>query len=237
LKRPGLRGVVGAFIAVGAFAGTLLVPESVHEGPRVIAPAELGLSSCPVRGCDPAPGGFLARLEGDLAARMPELDAASRRALARTVVAESERAGIDPLLVLALIEVESSFEIGARSSRGAHGLMQLREATMRAEREREGLPPADPGDPIANVQSGVRYLRRLLDAFSHEDVALMAYNAGPNRILGYLREGEIPPRFHVYPRKVRSELRRLRRSLAAPPAEMAVARRADDAPEAAGAAR
>jgi hypothetical protein len=221
LKRPGLRGVVGAFIAVGAFAGTLLVPESVHEGPRVIAPAELGLSSCPVRGCDPAPGGFLARLEGDLAARMPELDAASRRALARTVVAEASAAGIDPLLVLALIEVESSFDPGARSHRGAAGLMQLREATMRRERELAGLPPADPHDPIANVQSGVRYLRRLLDAFHREEVALMAYNAGPNRILGYLRGGEIPARFRVYPRRVRSELRRLRGSLGSPPDQVA----------------
>jgi soluble lytic murein transglycosylase-like protein len=208
--------VVGAFIAVGAFTGVLLVPTSVHEGPRVIAPAELGPSSCPDRGCDPAPEGFLARLEGDLAARMPDLDSASRRALARTVVAEAEAAGIDPLLVLALIEVESSFDPGARSRRGAAGLMQLREPTMRQERARAGLPPADPHDPIANVQSGVRYLRRLLDAFEREEVALMAYNAGPNRILGYLRQGEIPSRFHVYPRKVRSELRRLRHSLGTP---------------------
>jgi hypothetical protein len=40
----------------------------------------------------------------------------------------------------------------------------------------------------------------------------MAYNAGPNRILGYLRAGEIPERFREYPRKVRAEARRLRRS-------------------------
>jgi soluble lytic murein transglycosylase-like protein len=113
--------------------------------------------------------------------------------------------------------VESSFDATARSPRGAAGLMQLREPTMRRERELAGLPPADPHDPIANVQSGVRYLRRLLDAFRREEVALMAYNAGPNRILGYLREGEIPERFRVYPRKVRSELRRLRRSLGPEP--------------------
>jgi soluble lytic murein transglycosylase-like protein len=68
------------------------------------------------------------------------------------------------------------------------------------------------------VRAGVRYLRRLLDAFGREEVALMAYNAGPNRILGYLREGEIPTRFHVYPRRVKAELRRLRRSTGAEPA-------------------
>ncbi len=42
----------------------------------------------------------------------------------------------------------------------------------------------------------------------------MAYNAGPNRILGYLREGEIPDRFQVYPRRVKAVLRRLQRDAA-----------------------
>ena len=62
----------------------------------------------------------------------------------------------------------------------------------------------------------MRYLRRLLDAFGREEVALMAYNAGPNRILGYLREGEIPERFHAYPRRVQAVHRKLRRDVVAP---------------------
>jgi soluble lytic murein transglycosylase-like protein len=218
-----MRGIAGAFLASGAFAVTLLAPVRVHEGPRPLVPAELEPVARPGRSNDPSPVGFLATLERDLAGRMPAVDSATRRALARTVVAEAEVARIDPLLVLALIEVESSFDSGAVSRRGAQGLMQLRGPTMRRERERAGLPPADPADPVANVQSGVRYLRRLLDAFKREDVALMAYNAGPNRILGYLREGRIPDRFHAYPRKVRSELRRLRRDLAPPPPEVAQA--------------
>ena len=230
MRRAGASRIGVVLLACGVLAAALVAPAGLGDGPRELAPAERGPSACPARGCDPAPAGFLAALERDLARRMPDLDAATRRALARTIVAEAERAGIDPLLVLALIEVESSFEVGARSNRGARGLMQLREPTMRAERARAGLPPADPHDPIANVQSGVAYLRRLLDAFRREDVALMAYNAGPNRILGYMREGGIPERFHVYPRKVRSELRRLRRSLAPPPSELAAA------PDPAGAA-
>ena len=214
----GLRKVAGMVLAAGAFAGAWLAPRSVHEGAIGFAPAESGSPSGPVAGGEALPAGFLSRLERDLGERMPELDAATRRTLARTVVAEAAGARIDPLLVLALIDVESSFDPAARSHRGARGLMQLREATMKRERERAGLPPADPHDPIANVQSGVRYLRRLLDAFGREELALMAYNAGPNRIRGYLREGEIPPRFRAYPRKVHSELRHLRDSLGTGPA-------------------
>ncbi len=41
----------------------------------------------------------------------------------------------------------------------------------------------------------------------------MAYNAGPARIRGYLRSGEVPSRFRAYPRRVRDEVARLRRAL------------------------
>jgi hypothetical protein len=62
----------------------------------------------------------------------------------------------------------------------------------------------------------VERLRRLIDAFGEVDHALMAYNAGPARILGHLRRGLVHERFHVYPRKVKGEMERLRQALAAP---------------------
>jgi hypothetical protein len=207
---PGLRGLAGATIAVGVFAGALAVPSPLGEARRTIAASQHVSLACVA--CEPGPAGLVDRVESELFARIPDLDLFERRLLARTIVGEAESARIDPLLVLALIQVESSFDLDALSHRGAMGLMQLRAPTMRRELERAGLGVADPSDPVANVQAGVRYLRRLLDAFGHEEVALMAYNAGPNRILGYLREGEIPERFHVYPRRVKAELRKLRRS-------------------------
>jgi soluble lytic murein transglycosylase-like protein len=141
---------------------------------------------------------------------MPRAAPTLRRRVAQAVIAEAERAAVDPLLVLALIQVESSFDPEVVSHAGAVGLMQLRDATFRRELERSGLAYDDPVDPVINVRAGVRYLRRLVDAFGDVDVALMAYNAGPNRIRGHLRQGAIPDRFHVYPRRVNQELERLR---------------------------
>ena len=212
MRKPGLRGLAGATIAVGVFAVAFVVPSPLHEGPRGIVASEHVPLACPAVACEPGPAGLVDRVDGELLARIPQLDTFERRLLARTIVAEAVAARIDPLLVLAVIEVESSFDREALSERGAMGLMQLRAPTLRRELERAGLEPDFPNDPVANVQAGIRYLRRLLDAFGHDDVALMAYNAGPNRILGYLREGEIPTRFHVYPRRVKAELRRLRRA-------------------------
>ena len=152
----------------------------------------------------------LGNLVLEVAARMPGHDGAVHRQLATVIHEEAARAGLDPLLVLALIDVESSFDPSAVSYAGAIGLMQLRERTLHREIERSGLVPADPFDPVANVRVGVRYLRRLVKAFGSTDLALMAYNAGPNRILAYYRAGEIPERFHAYPRRIRGEVERLR---------------------------
>jgi hypothetical protein len=219
MRKPGPRGLLGATLAAATFGAVLASPSLLGEGPRPVPPAAV---ACGGPACEPGPAGLVDRVEDQLFLRMPELGDLPRRLLARTIVAEAEEARIDPLLVLALIQVESGYDPAALSGRGARGLMQLREPTMRRELERHGLAFEDPHDPVANVQAGVRYLRRLLDAFGREEVALMAYNAGPNRILGYLREGEIPQRFHVYPRRVGAELRRLRRSVASPrPAELA----------------
>lgn len=209
----GARALAGGAIAAASFAAVVAFPPALREAPRMLAPSEHPPPVCTGLPCAPDAAALVDRIDARLAARMPELDDLDRRDLARTIVAEARSARIDALLVLALIEVESAFDPGALSVRGARGLMQLRGATMHREAERSRLLHDDARDPIVNVQAGVRYLRRLLDAFGREEVALMAYNAGPNRILGYLRAGEIPARFHAYPRRVRMELRRLRRSM------------------------
>ena len=204
------RRLARVALGVLAFCAAVLIPARLGEAGAVLH------GGAALDGGEPGRPGWVVRVDERLALRMPGLDDGDRRSLARTLVVEAELARIDPLLVLALIEVESSYEVGARSDRGAHGLMQLREPTLRREVERAGLEWDDDAyDPEVNVRAGIRYLRRLLDAFGREEVALMAYNAGPNRILGYLREapGEIPDRFRAYPRKVAAEVRRLRRGV------------------------
>jgi len=202
MKRASLRSTLAAL----ALGGALTVPASLGSGLPQLDP----VPACATPRCGAA---VVARVDDELAARMDRLEDAERWRLARTIVAEARAARIDPLLVLAVIEVESAFDPEALSFRGAIGLMQLREPTMREELRRWGISYDDPNDPVANVKAGVRYLRRLLDAFGREEVALMAYNAGPNRIRGYLRSGGIPERFHGYPRRVKAELRRFRRTV------------------------
>ena len=206
-RRTRSRRLAGATVGVLTFGAAMAFPRPLGDG---VPAGALALDAC-----EPEPPGWVERVDARLELRMPSLGKGERRHLACTLLTESRSARIDPLLVLALIEVESSYDPAAVSHRGARGLMQLREPTFRREVERGGLAVLDAHDPAVNVQAGVRYLRRLLDAFGREEIALMAYNAGPNRILGYLRGGEIPDRFRVYPGKVKAEVRRLRRSFGA----------------------
>ena len=49
----------------------------------------------------------------------------------------------------------------------------------------------DPYQPLANIDGGARYLRRLLDTLQALPLALAAYNAGENAVIKHGRR--IPP--------------------------------------------
>jgi hypothetical protein len=86
-------------------------------------------------------------------------------------------------LFWANIAVESAFKPDARSSVGAIGLGQLMPGTA-------DLLGVDPHDPEDNLRGSARYLLAQLEDFGAADLALAAYNAGPEAVRDY---GGIPP--------------------------------------------
>jgi len=81
------------------------------------------------------------------------------------------------------IAIESNFRQAARSHVGAIGLGQLMPATARTL----GVDPFDAED---NLRGSALYLLTQLQTFRSKELALAAYNAGPEAVTRY---GGIPP--------------------------------------------
>ncbi len=97
---------------------------------------------------------------------------------------------MDEALIRAVMEVESDYNRFAISSAGARGLMQLMPETALH------LGVRNVWDPRQNIHAGTAYLKRFIKRFSgNMELALAAYNAGPNAVAYY---GRVPP----YPQTV-----------------------------------
>ena len=93
------------------------------------------------------------------------------------ITATAQTHGVDPILVQALIQVESNYQPRARSSKGAMGLMQLMPSVAREYKVRNAY------DPQSNIDAGIRKLKSLLERWGGDvALALAAYNAGDGAV-------------------------------------------------------
>ncbi len=112
------------------------------------------------------------------------------------------RHSLEPALIKAVIRAESNFDPHAISHKGAQGLMQLMPTTA----ARYGV--ADPFEPRANVEAGVRHLKMLLGLYDGDlRLALAAYNAGQPAVERYGRRVPPYPETQAYVQAVLNHLR------------------------------
>jgi hypothetical protein len=112
-------------------------------------------------------------------------------AIADHVTEASQRFGLPESWIYAVMRTESAGRVGAVSSAGAMGLMQLMPGTWARQRARFGLG-SDPFDPRDNIMAGASYLREMYDSYGATGM-LVAYNAGPRRYEQYRDNGRPLP--------------------------------------------
>ena len=107
--------------------------------------------------------------------------------------ARSERHGLDPYLVAALIRQESEFHPGAKSRAGALGLMQIMPSTGRALFRRLGISEYASRKltvPDTSLRLGTFHLKNVLAQFGGDlEKTLAGYNAGERRIPQWMKLG------------------------------------------------
>ena len=138
---------------------------------------------------------WLGEMSERLKKRTPDFQ--TRREFLETVYYESKRAGLDPALMLGLIQVESGFRKYAISSAGARGYTQVMPFWA-------GLIGDGDAKKLFSMQANIRYgcvvLRHYLDAENGDLFrALGRYNGSlgrpeyPNIVLGAWKRWEFQP--------------------------------------------
>jgi soluble lytic murein transglycosylase-like protein len=148
----------------------------------------------------------LEQVRSEIEPRLTKLEPDETSLVAQAIIEECRRTGFDPLFVIAVIQVESRFDVEAVSSEGARGLMQLLPRTFRLVSDAKRM-----FDPVENVRAGIRYLEKLRQSgFKRPESVALAYNVGPGKAAGVLVRGEeAPAEGKAYVPKVLGEYHRL----------------------------
>jgi soluble lytic murein transglycosylase-like protein len=112
-----------------------------------------------------------------IVARKYRVSEEAAREFVRTAYREGVRHGVDPMLIVSVIAVESRFNPVAQSEGGAMGLMQVipRYHTEKFDAAKEGSV----FDPHTNIQVGVKILKEYIGRGGNELAGLQLYNGAP----------------------------------------------------------
>lgn len=104
---------------------------------------------------------------------------------------------MDENLIYAVIKAESNFDVNAKSSKDAIGLMQLMENTAKDIVKKVDLQITDAElgeklkDADININLGTKYLSILLERYKNIEIAITAYNAGIGTVDNWIEKGII----------------------------------------------
>jgi hypothetical protein len=114
--------------------------------------------------------------------------------MAELILAKCEQRRLDPFLVLGIIKIESDFNSLAVSNKGAMGLMQIQPTTANHLAPYGDFSSEKSGrlilDNELNISLGTLYLAKLIRRFGTIELALEAYNRGPDALKRDISDGD-----------------------------------------------
>lgn len=100
------------------------------------------------------------------------------------IINQAKEIGVEPAIVLSIAKTESGFNQSAKGAGGHIGVFQLSVSTAK----HLGLDPYKLDD---NIKGGIMYYKNMYDKFGSVELALAAYNSGPEAVR---RNNNVVPR-------------------------------------------
>lgn len=187
---------------VGVLFAPFLLTMEYRPQPETVAESPISIS-VPV--AQKPPPRELMRIYSIISSHRPDITESEAWELSEVILDESSSYGLDPMLVLAVIDVESKFQYGAVSPAGARGIMQILPYVAQSLMQKIGVHqlaharsfrPEFLDDPVFNIKLGVFYLHDLKKSFRNLTHTLTAYNMGPTETKNRLENDiEIPDEY------------------------------------------
>ena len=93
----------------------------------------------------------------------------------QNIIDQAKSMGVEPAIVLSIAKTESGFNQSAKSASGHIGVFQLSHSTAK----HMGLDPYKLED---NIKGGITYYKNMYDKFGSMELAVAAYNSGPDAV-------------------------------------------------------
>lgn len=120
--------------------------------------------------------------------------------IAKTIISESTKYGMDPIFVLAIIKTESKFNPMVIGRHGEIGLMQIKPTTAQWISTKFNLPwkgKKTLENPSSNIKIGLAYTNYLRNKFDRKALRYVsAYNMGPTNLRRLLSNNQKPAEYN-----------------------------------------
>ena len=93
----------------------------------------------------------------------------------QNIIKQAKSRGVEPAIVLSIAKTESGFNQSAKSCGGHIGVFQLSHSAAK----HMGLDPYNLDD---NIKGGITYYKNMYERFGSMELAVAAYNVGPEAI-------------------------------------------------------
>lgn len=124
-----------------------------------------------------------------------------QRQYAEIIRARAEELGVPGDLAVAVAYQESRLNPASKdSTAGAVGIMQVRPIAARDV----GIDPRSLRDPQKNIDAGILYLKKALDTTGDPRLAVIYYNAGPQRLQEFDQGADLPLETQQYLKDLRN---------------------------------